>query len=160
MGLMKKPSSYSLYLNSVRNSPKIPYEVWAVEGSIFFIRTEDFVKVGMFDERVFLFFEEDILAFKLYRLGRKTGVVNDTIFIHQHASPDPDPIKRIDAGMRYIRRSERSLRHYFCNYVTDSKILHGIFSSLLFLRRAKAEILCILRKGVCHAKRFITPKNI
>ena len=160
MSLTKKPPRYAAYVQSVRNSPKIPYEVWAVEGSLFFVMTEDFVKAGMFDEKVFLYFEEDILAFKLCCLGRKTGVVNDTSFIHQHVSADPDPIKQIDSGMRFIRRSGCSLRYYFCNYVTDSKILHALFSCLLFLRRAKAEILCILRKGVCHAKRFITPRNI
>ena len=160
MSLTKKPPRYAAYVQSVRNSPKIPYEVWAVEGSLFFVMTEDFVKAGMFDEKVFLYFEEDILAFKLCCLGRKTGVVNDTSFIHQHVSADPDPIKQIDSGMRFIRRSGCSLRYYFCNYVTDSKILHALFSCLLFLRRAKAEILCILRKGVYHAKRFITPRNI
>lgn len=156
MTLMKKPSRYSFYLRSVRDSSKIPYEVWAVEGSLFFVRTEDFVNVGMFDDRVFLYFEEDILAFKLHKLGRKIGVVNDTAFIHQHASPSSDPIERLDSGMRYIKWSERSLRHYFYNYVADSKTLHAVFSCLLFLRRAKAEFLYPIRKAVCYTKKYLT----
>ena len=156
MSLTKKPSRYALYLNDIRNSPQALNEVWAVEGSMFFVRTEDFVNAGMFDDRVFLYFEEDILAFKLHKSGRKIGVVNDTAFIHQHVSPSSDPIKRIDSGMRYIKWSERSLRHYFCNYVTDSRIWHAVFSCLLFLRRAKAEILYPIRKAVHYTKKYLT----
>ena len=160
VNIRKKPSRYNIYLNSVRNSSQILHEVWAVEGSLFFVRAEDFVNAGMFDERVFLYFEEDILAFKLHKSGRKIGVVNDTAFIHQHASPDSDPIKRLDAGMRYIKRSEHSLKHYFCNYVTDSRIWHVLFSCLQFLRWAKAETLYIIRKAVYNIKKIITPRNI
>ena len=159
MTLRKKPSRCSIYLHSVQNSPKIPCEVWAVEGSLFFVRTEDFVKAGMFDERVFMYFEEDILAFKLHKLGQKIGVVNDTAFIHKHASPDPDTDRRLDAGIRYVRLSGCSLRYYFCSYVTDSRILHAIFSCLLVLRRAKAESVYFLRKIIHHTKKYLTVSN-
>ena len=158
MSLANIPSREKLYIESVANSSNSLHEVWAVEGSMFFVRTEDFVNAGMFDEKVFLYFEEDILAFKLHKLGRKIGVVNDTEFIHQHASAS-DPIKRIDSGMRYIKFSGSSLKYYFCNYVTDSKILHAVFSCLLFLRRAKAEAVYILRKMLHHTKKYLTVSN-
>ncbi len=47
---------------------------------MFFIRTEDFVNVGMLDENVFLFGEEFILASKLQDAGRKTGITHETTF--------------------------------------------------------------------------------
>lgn len=159
MTLTKRPSPYAAYVRSVRNSRNIPHEVWAVEGSLFFVRTADFVNAGMFDANVFMYFEEDILAFKLHRLGRKIGVVNDTSFIHRHASPDTDTDKRLDSGIRYVRMSGRSLRYYFCNYVTDSRILHAVFSCLLTLRRAKAEAVYILRKTLHHTKKYLTVSN-
>ena len=113
----------------------------------------------MFDANVFMYFEEDILAFKLHRLGRKIGVVNDTSFIHRHASPDTDTDKRLNSGIRYVRMSGRSLRYYFCNYVTGSRILHAVFSCLLTLRRAKAEAVYILRKTLHHTKKYLTVSN-
>ena len=159
MTLTHRPSRYAEYVHSVRNSRNIPHEVWAVEGSLLFVRTADFVNAGMFDANVFMYFEEDILAFKLHRLGRKTGVVNDTSFIHKHASPDPDTLRRLASGIRYVRISGQSLKYYFCRYVTDSRILHAVFSCLLVLRRAKAEAVYTLRKAIHHTKKYLTVSN-
>ena len=48
------PDNYIQYLEDVRHSAHVPHQVWAVEGSLFFIRADDFVKIGMFDENVFI----------------------------------------------------------------------------------------------------------
>jgi len=61
-----------------------PYSVVdCVTGSFFVIRGIVFKEVGFFDEKTFLFYEEDILGFKLKRLGLKEAVLNDCSFIHR-----------------------------------------------------------------------------
>ena len=75
-----------------------PYSVVdCVTGSFFMIRGSVFKNVGFFDENTFLFYEEDILGFKLKRLGLKEAVINDCSFIHREG---------VSAGRRikYIKK--------------------------------------------------------
>ena len=46
--------------------------VYAVSGCFFMIRASDFLAIGMFDERTFLYWEENILGMKLLKSGKKT----------------------------------------------------------------------------------------
>ncbi len=57
-------------------------DVDCVAGSFFVIRTSVFKKIGYFDEHTFLYYEEDILGFKLKRLGLKSAVLNGVHFVH------------------------------------------------------------------------------
>jgi GT2 family glycosyltransferase len=62
---------------------KTPFsDVDCVAGSFFVIRASIFKEIGYFDENTFLFYEEDIIGFKLKRLGFKSAVLNDCSFIH------------------------------------------------------------------------------
>lgn len=53
-----------------------------VSGSFFVIRGTAFREVGYFDENTFLFYEEDILGYKLKRLGLKEAILNQYRFVH------------------------------------------------------------------------------
>lgn len=57
-------------------------KVEAVAGSFFAIKYDILKKINYFDEKVFLFYEEDILAHKLKDLGYETYSLNDIKFIH------------------------------------------------------------------------------
>lgn len=46
----------------------------SVSGCCFGMRAEDFKNIGYLDENVFLYCEEDILAYKMERLGKKAVV--------------------------------------------------------------------------------------
>ena len=56
--------------------------VEAISGSFFIIKKDVFEKVGLFDENVFLFYEEDILAKKMQEKGYQTISVNDVKVTH------------------------------------------------------------------------------
>jgi N-acetylglucosaminyl-diphospho-decaprenol L-rhamnosyltransferase len=68
-----------------------PEEHWKAEyssvdcvtGSFFIIRGRVFSKLGYFDEGTFLFYEEDILGYRLKRLGYKEAVLNTCTFVHE-----------------------------------------------------------------------------
>jgi len=61
-------------------NPKL--EVEAISGAFFMIRYDIFKEIGMFDENIFLFYEEDILAKKLKKKNYKTISLNNEKFIH------------------------------------------------------------------------------
>ena len=60
-----------------------PYSIVdCVSGAFFLIRSAIFKEAGYFDEKTFLFYEEDILGYTLKRLGYKEAVLNTCSFIH------------------------------------------------------------------------------
>lgn len=56
--------------------------VGAVEGSLFFIRRSDIETIGLFDEKLKFYCEEDILAKKIKKIGKKIGVDKSVNYIH------------------------------------------------------------------------------
>jgi GT2 family glycosyltransferase len=61
-------------------------EAGVVEGSFFCIKASAFQKIGGFDERTFLYCEENILAFKLRQAGLKTIVLTKERYDHFHGA--------------------------------------------------------------------------
>ncbi len=57
-------------------------EVEAISGAFFVIRNKVLREIGLLDENVFLFYEEDILAKQLAEKGYKTISLNSEKFIH------------------------------------------------------------------------------
>jgi N-acetylglucosaminyl-diphospho-decaprenol L-rhamnosyltransferase len=53
-----------------------------VAGSFFVINAAIFAQIGYFDKHTFLYYEEDIIGFKLKRLGLKSAVLNSCHYIH------------------------------------------------------------------------------
>lgn len=57
-----------------------------IKGAFFAVRMEDFMRVGGFDEHVFLFCEERILSRKMEKLNKKMGIVTNVKYVHTHSS--------------------------------------------------------------------------
>lgn len=110
------------YINHTMNE-KSMFQVGAVEGSLFFVRADDFIKVNMFDENVFLYFEEDILAFKIQKLGKKIGVNPLVSYIHYGAQS----ISKSVSSIFSIKQYKKSSIYYFDFYLCDKKLKKIIF---------------------------------
>ena len=60
-----------------------PYSlVDCIAGSFFIIKGSIFNEIGYFDENTFLFYEEDILGYKLKRLGYSEAILNTVSYVH------------------------------------------------------------------------------
>ena len=59
--------------------------VGCVSGSMFLMRTEDMLKYGMYDESIFLYCEEVVLGKKMSNSGKKTGLLTNLTYIHNHS---------------------------------------------------------------------------
>lgn len=84
-------------------------EVGVVEGSFFAISKEAFCKVDGFDERTFLYCEENILGKRLKEKQYKTMVLTDVFYEHLHSQS--------------IRKAYRSKAKAFRNFY-DSFVLY------------------------------------
>lgn len=59
--------------------------VGCISGSMFLMRTEDMLKYGMYDESIFLYCEEVVLGKKMSNSGKKTGLLTNLTYIHNHS---------------------------------------------------------------------------
>lgn len=83
-----------------------------VPGSFFMIKHDAFKDVGYFDEKTFLFFEEDILGKKLKNKGYKVVVMNKLEFIHYESVT-------IKKNLKYLKKYkalQKSKRYYHKTY--------------------------------------------
>jgi hypothetical protein len=57
-----------------------------VSGCCFLIKSDIFKQIGFFDENIFLFHEEDVIAYKLEKISKKVGIVTDAKISHEESS--------------------------------------------------------------------------
>lgn len=89
-------------------------DVGAVSGSMFLMNTEKMVKYGMFDENVFLFYEEHILGSKLHSAKQKIALLTNLKFIHNHSISISKSYKTIVSRNRLSNKSRiYVLKHYY-----------------------------------------------
>lgn len=87
-------------------------EVDVVTGCFFAIKGKVMEQIGYFDENVFLYNEEEIIARKIKDLGLKTVVLNDLNVIHQHSVS----INKSFSSINKIRLSNKSKIYYQKHY--------------------------------------------
>lgn len=117
-------------------------EVECVSGAFFAIKFKVFKEIGFFDENVFLFYEEDILAYKLQKLGLKEISLNDVSFKHFESST----ISKIFSYFNKIKRLQESKMYFQKNYNNITKFQIIIFTILNYLRRFELLIEIPIRK--------------
>jgi GT2 family glycosyltransferase len=95
-------------------------KVDVVAGSFFAIKTEAFNKVGGFDDSTFLYYEENILAYKLQQAGYSNYLVMDDSYYHMHSvSID----KSLGSVKRKLDYAYISRKYYMKNYLKCGKNL-------------------------------------
>ncbi len=77
-------------------------EVGVVEGSFFGIRAKVYREIGQFDERTFLYCEENILGFVLKSRGWKTFVDPTISYQHLHANSIKKEYKGVTRAFRHF----------------------------------------------------------
>lgn len=99
-------------------------------------------RYGFFDENVFLFYEEDILASKLQNLGYGELSLNYIEFKHFES-------QSIDKVLNYYKkiiRLQKSKMYYHINYNNINSIQKFIFHILNIWRRLELLIEIPIRK--------------
>ena len=105
-------------------------KVEAIAGSFFVVKYNVFKEIGYFDENVFLFYEEDILASKLRDAGYEVYSLNDVKFIHYES-------KTIKKSFNYFNKMKilyESKMYYQKNYNKINSFGIITFKILRFMR--------------------------
>ena len=120
--------------------PKL--EVECVSGAFFVIKYPIFKQVGYFDENVFLFYEEDILANKLQKLGYTEMSLNMINFKHFESQT----ISKIMSYYKKIKRLQESKMYYQKTYNNINGFQVALFTIINYWRRLELLIEIPIRK--------------
>lgn len=127
------------------NDDLISY-VYKIQGCFFVIRKDIFYQVGLFDEKVFLYFEEEILAKKIADAGLKCGVLISEWIKHNHQNKENE-IKEYKARRFHNKVLLESKGYYMKNYAGIGKTCWLISYCIdSFTRKIGDLIFCIKRK--------------
>lgn len=117
-------------------------EVEAISGAFFIIKNSVLKKIGLLDENVFLFYEEDILGAKLKELGYKTYSLNNINFIHYESQT----IGKTFNYYKKVNELYKSKMYYQKEYNKINPVQVFIFVILKFIRNIELLIEIPIRK--------------
>jgi GT2 family glycosyltransferase len=111
-------------------------EMMKLSGCCFLIRSEFLIDIGYFDESVFLYCEEAILAAQIRRAGGQSVYVGDIEALHAHrVSAKGDPVRR----QRLWSRSRRYLHKRYIGYGLMQRsalsVSHGLVIALTWAQQ-------------------------
>lgn len=94
----------------------------AVSGCFFLVDVKALSSIDFFDENVFLYYEENIIASKLKGKGFKTVVANKVNIIHNHSVSIDKSLKRYQK----YRNLKKSQEYYIKHYTNANMFTRGI----------------------------------
>ena len=117
-------------------------EVEAISGAFFIIKNEILKEIGLFDENVFLFYEEDILAKTLKDKNYKTISLNSESFIHYESQT----IGKTFSYYNKVKNLYKSKMYYQIKYNKINNIQKITFMILNIFRKLELIIEIPIRK--------------
>ena len=109
-------------------------QVDCVPGAMFLVDIPIFQKVGGYDERMFLYCEEDTLGYKLKNAGYKTYVMNNIFYKHMHSATIDKSIPDQVAQLRILHRSKLIFLDKYLDVGKVTLINEKILFSLITMR--------------------------
>lgn len=105
-------------------------------GAFLMVDIDKFIEAGGYDERVFLYAEENILAYRLKRKNYKSALLSSSFYIHRHSQSIKKSFSSIISRQRL---REESTLYYYRRYLGIGKIKYAI--SRLFFKLIELELI-------------------
>lgn len=118
-------------------------KVGAVEGSLFFIRRNTLEQIGLLDENVFIYREEDILAKKIKKINKSIGVDTTVSYIHYGAQTT----QKVFTSTRKANYIYNSSVYFFNTYQSDNSFLRLLNRLILGIVKYENIIIAKIRKN-------------
>ena len=138
-----------LFYNKLRNGEYSEKEysekmlqVEAISGAFFIVKSDILKEIGYFDENVFLFYEEDILAKKLKEKNYKTYSINTEKFVHYESQT----IGKTFSYYKKMKQLYKSKMYYHEKYNHINIFQKLIFQILNCFRKLELFIEIPIRK--------------
>ena len=139
-----KNTKYNFYFREDSFSQKNIY-CDCVPGCFFCIRLDVIRKIGLLDERTFLFGEENILGWKINNSLYKTVVITESKVNHFGGHS----IKKSRTKKKTTRQyAEASLQLYIKEYLKCTKFQQKVFHNLFWLAQLEQDLVLSLRRFV------------
>ena len=123
----KKPVKY--YSKLYKSNLSEPFKVDLVSGAFMFFKTEAYEKAGGFDPKIFLFYEEMDICFRLKKQGYSTQFFPNSSFIHYMGKSSSNVALKREFTVSYlyvIKKNYSRLYYHFLRFVLIIK--YGIKS--------------------------------
>lgn len=124
--ILKKFLKNKLFYNNTYLSNSV-CQVDVVPGSLFLIKSNVMNNVDFFDENTFLYYEENILAYKLKKNGFKNYVINIP-YIHDHSVSIDKNIKSVKTKLKLCQKS----RNYYCKKYLNCNCIKMLAINIIF----------------------------
>lgn len=109
-------------------------------GSLFMTSAENIKRVGMFDEGIFLYREEEILGQRFKQANLKEGILTTCSFVHNH-NYRQESIKTKIKKNKLTNKSERHLFKVYYNYNKLQMLLVVFLENIFLLTRIPIWII-------------------
>jgi GT2 family glycosyltransferase len=125
-----------LFYKDVKMWNQSKNDVDAVAGSLFLMNADYIVKSGMFDEKIFLYWEEIVLGMRIKAINKKVALLTNISYVHNHSVSISKTYKSAISKKRlFIKSKLYVLRHYY---------LTNYFERLWALCIAKISLIDII----------------
>ena len=115
-----------------------------IPGSFFMIKSDVFYEINLFDEKTFLFGEENILAYKLNKKGYKNIILNNIFYNHEHSASINKSFNTLIAKYNILYNS---LKYYNKEYLNTSIFKDIIFFMFFKIGNVEKRIISLIRKN-------------
>lgn len=122
-------------------------EVDVLPGSFFIFKKDLFYKVGLLDENVFLYNEENILGCKLKELGLKVLIDTSHYYLHMHITPDKNSVFK-----KYKNNFNEILQDYKYGYQSRKYLCKHYLKGKYYSKLLAVNILNLI---ILYMKHFI-----
>lgn len=136
--LLKKSQYYDY---SILNQDAV-VNVECVSGCFFAIKSDVLKSIGYFDERTFLYHEEDILGYEIKDLGKKSIICTDAAVYHKE---NPEKAKGFRKRITVERITLASALVYLRHYLRCGTIRIAFYSGMYWVGRMENTLVKRLR---------------
>lgn len=113
-----------------------------VRGSFMFFRAEALQKADFFDDNVFLYAEETIIAKRINAVGYKVAMITDVSYIHNHIE-----VVKSNSGYNIQKRMTDSAYYYQCKYNHINILQKGLMQICMAIGRIEQRTIDLIKKG-------------
>ena len=108
-------------------------EVDCVQGALFMLDVDKFINAGMFDETIFLYFEESTIGIRLKRHHYKTKLITSLSYIHNHSQSINKVIKSEYKKRKLMIKSLYLLLSNEYGYNFIEKMINNLYLRIVFI---------------------------
>lgn len=117
-----------------------------LHGSFFLIKRDVFEKIGFFDDKVFMYYEENILGFKIKNMHMKMVVDLECHYLHNHKYHEMNLRQLKESALRRRKSQQFYLKQYLNTGIFVRKFIYYVYGFFIYIELPFIKCIGKLRK--------------